>query len=574
MQQNFRPTTGTKTYPVGWCIAWAILWFAILVFFLPLLRAFPELRISSTHPDALEFIWTTWRLEGVLAGQKQLYYADELFAPHGASLLLHTVCEAILVPVTAFTSALPPVWRFNTALVAVFLLNSIAALSLFRALATPPVIATIASLLITFSPFVMGHLHAGHLNFIAIFALLEALRGMLITAGLTVQSPTSRTFTTSLRYALAITLLAFTNLYYLYFAALTCGMLALHTIWARYREGTSIVRAASALCAPLVIGILPACSHLLAVARLASSGTYSGDHKPALHAADLASLVVPSSVQRVGHHPLFTWLREGVALHAGESSVYLGLSVAILALLACYGGHKKTTHSARLFVSLALIFAILSLGPTISWRGEPLCSNPFDSILRAILPLYPSVPVRFAGVAAIALIMAASLGVSQARSLLMKGFGFVALLLALIEYFPMPLGVYPLPLPSPALERLAGDTTATVVADLSESPQYAMLRQTIHGKAITGGFLSRHPRKAEAALRRNRFIRLLRGQASIKDAVALHDWCELRANRLILELPVALNFNARLAAIGFLQIDSDPHVAIFKPRDDLCLATP
>jgi|GEM_PF-3001451 len=583
MQENLKPTTGTQTDTLWWCIACAVLWLATFIFFLPLLRTFPEFRISSTHPDALEFIWTTWRLEGVLAGQKQLYYADELFAPNGASLLLHTVCEAILVPITALTTtlttALPPVWRFNAALVVVFLLNSVAALSLLRALECPPLVATIASLLITFSPFVIGHLHAGHLNFIAIFALLEALRGMLLSAGLTVYSPTGRTLIASLRYAIAITLLAFTNLYYLYFAALACGMLVLHTLWARHREGTSIVRAASALCAPFIVGILPACSHLLAVAQLASSGTYSGDHKPALHAADLASLIVPSSVQRIGHQPLFTWLREGVALHAGESSVYLGLSVTILALVACRSGRQKATHAARLFVILAAVFSILSLGPTIAWRGAPLFLNPFDYVLRAVLPFYPSVPVRFAGVSYITLVLAAALSVLHLPRFRTKSVGSIALLfgvliMGLLEYLPTPLGVYPLPLPSPALERLAGDTTVTVVADLSESPQYAMLRQTIHGKPITGGFLSRHPRKAGAALRRNRFTRLGRGQSSIKDEEAQLDWCTLHANRLVLELPVAVGFNARLSTIGFSQIDRDPYVAIFKPRDDLCLAVP
>jgi hypothetical protein len=538
-----------------WLTAVVFVTAAVVLLYLPLLRAFSENKISSTYPDALEFIWSTWRLEGVLTGEKQLYYSTELFAPKGSSLLLHTICEGVLIPITAILSGLDPIWRYNISLCVVSLLSGWAALSLFRSLGCSYLAAALASTTVIYSPWIIGHLHAGHLNFVGVFALIEAIRGMIVRSGL--------------RYSLAITLLCFTNLYYLYFAAL---LLPAFILFAGItRNGCA---AAGKLLMSFIIGLLPAAAHLTDIARLARLGSYSPDHNPAKHAADLLALLVPSPVQSIGARQFIVDLRNGVPLHIGESSLYIGSAVTVAALLACGLGTKKTTLMARFFSIVSLFFCILSLGPLISWRGSPVIANPLDYAARLVLPLYPSVPARFAGVASLMAIAAGCQLLNKFQTKRVRLVGYSLFIMAALEFLPTELKVYPLPIPSPTLEYLAHDKNASLVVDLSASPQYAMLRQTVHGKPIATGFLSRRPRYAERDLNRNHFIRQMRGEAGINLNAALSDWCMLSANRLILELPTAQVHHEDLSALGFTLVSSDPYVALFATDADICPHSP
>jgi hypothetical protein len=561
----------TPRHALHWFVAVTIVTVSVCAFFSPLLAVYPELRIASTHPDALEFIWTTWRLDGVLSGARPLYYTNELFAPRGASLLLHTVCEGILLPITAALQWLNPVWRYNTALVLMFLLSGISALGLFRALGCAPIAAAIASLLVLFCPANIGHLHAGHLNFITLFGLLEMLRGLVLFAGLSSRRTPALVSISSLRYALGVTALCFTNLYYLYFGALLVGATTLLASLTKQISNRARLRETLSMSAPFVVGLLPALPHLIDVALLSYSGTYSPDHRASDHGADLSALFTPSPVQRIGQGSFAASLRKNVTLHTGESSLYLGLSLIIGALLGCFIGGEKSTRRSRFFALTAIIFAILSCGPTVSLHGIALGPNPFDRALRSLLPMYPSVPARFAYIAVIALIASASqllLAHQRGRT---RVLGATLFALAALEFAPVPLGVYPLPLPSPALVHLAQDSDATIVADLSHSPQYAMLRQTIHEKPIAGGFLSRHPRREGSLLRRNRFIKLSKGELSVSNTDALRDWCALGANRVIVERAVAHSIDARLKELGFIEVTSDPYVTLYAPRTTLCV---
>lgn len=559
----------TQRYSYSWLIALLIVWGLITVFFWPLLQTFPSSFIPSYYPDALEFIWTTWRIEQVLSGTKPLYYAPELFAPSGASLLLHTVCEGILVPVTGIFSQLSPAWRINAACILLLCLNAASGLSLFRTLGCRAVHACFLTLLVVFSPFTLGHLHAGHLNFLVLFPLLEAFRGACIYSSLTSQTATLRS-TTALRYAGAISLLAFTNLYFLYFSGLVSVLCALYAAMRSLPSAGGLFSRFLTPLIPFCLGLVPAIAHLTLVARITLSGTYTPNHNPAKHAADLAAFITTSPVQALGSYGIGSTLRTTIALHAGESSLYLGLALSILALIACYDGTTETKRRARFFICFSLFFLIVSLGPHIVWKGVKLCPNPVDWLLRSTLPMYPSVPARFAGITIIALIAAASQGFACRRARLPRYAHSIVLIIACIEFLPSHLRAHPLPEPSPALSRLAKESKDIIVADISISQQSAMFRQTIHGKPMIGGFLSRQPRRASAQLRRNRFIQALRGRNDTTRIEAIRGWCSLGANTLILERPSFALQMTRLAELGFIQRDSDQYVVILDSPHGIC----
>jgi hypothetical protein len=81
--------------------------------------------------------------------------------------------------------------------------------------------------------------------------------------------------------------------------------------------------------------------------------------------------------------------------------------------------------------------------------------------------------------------------------------------LAAIEYAPRPIEVTRLQAPTTSLALVQQCWGIHAVHDVARIPQSAMLRQIVHTKAITAGFLSRRPREAERALRNNSFVRYI-----------------------------------------------------------------
>jgi len=538
---------------------------AILVLFAPLLSEYPRLVIPSPYPDALEFIWTTWRMQGVLDGTKELYWTKEVFAPEGASLLLHTVCEGLLLPITLLFGSLDPIWRFNAAIIVTFLLNGIAAISLFRTLGTTPLVGCLGALLVVCAPFQIGHLIAGHLNFLVLFPLLE-----LCTVFIACLRGDDCYFSRRmymLRGALALFLLGRTNLYYLYFAALVIVVLSAHGIL----KGGLCRRRIAAVWVGCAVGLACNVMHLYEVASLALSRRYTPDHNPLTASADLVAYIVPSSLQLLGTLPLIRELRSGVVFHEGETSLYFGLVLLVTIPWVALSGIAQKKRDVLYFLILSFVALLLSLGPRISVGGRASAPNPLDIVARTLLPLYPSVPARFGLLANLFLIVALVQGMGRRVSvLLIVPLGIVALL----EKFPTPYPLVEISVGSAAIERLRDDTSVDVVLDSPVIVQRAMLRQTVHGKALLGGFLSRRPRKREREIRSNRFVQMVAGSPRTYSLAELRDgWCLLRADALLLEAPRDTQLLHELANIGLHKVDGDTALSVFKPSQELCQNT-
>lgn len=545
--------------------AHAIVVIVTLLYFAPLLSAYPQLVIPSPYPDALEFIWTTWRMQGVLEGSRELYATREVFAPEGASLLLHTVCEGLLLPVTLLFGNVDPVWRFNLAVVFAFLLNGFSAVSFYRALGATPLLAAIGSLLITLAPNQIGHLTAGHLNFLVLFPLLELCRLLVIInrKGEEVQvTPWDLA-----RGVFAVALMGRTNLYFLYYTILIGGVFSLWWIAQRGALAARLLRLWSVVFTGIAVNGL----HLYRIAALAISRRYTPDHDPATTSADLLAYLVPSSLQRVGLLPEFREIRASVLFHEGETSLYLGLMLLVAVVLMCTMRSTRRTLEVWLFVALACVAMLASFGPWISLGGVQLVWNPIDYLLRAVLPLYPSVPARFGVFVGLFVVSAVVVRLSSSTSNVMRILTVAALSLALIELLPVRCNVTQLSHVNPVLERLRDDVSVKVVVDQPIIAQHAMLRQTIHGKALVGGFLSRRPRKQERELRGNPFLQRIGASSREHPVEALRTgWCALGADAVLLEAPRAALLKDAMRELGLALRDEDGVWALFKPVQGVC----
>ncbi|NDC37059.1 MAG: hypothetical protein EBZ48_03295 [Proteobacteria bacterium] len=548
-----------------WWLVTALLAAAPIIFFWPLLRSYPLPVVPSPYPDALEFIWGTWRIEGVLSGAKQLYFTHDLFAPDGASTLLHTLCEGLLVPVTYLFSWLTPVWRFNGAILIASTLNCFAAVSLLRALGGPALVSGVGALFIAFAPVQLGHLYAGHLNFVVLFPLIEILRGLLVGAG----DAQVRAFGRADlgRVSLAALLLPLTNLYYLYFAGLLILAFVARYLSSRGRSWRDMVAFLAAVAAGLGLQLW----HLLQIARLAGSKLYTPNHDPLKSSADLLSYLVPSKLQSLGTSASMRELRAGVTVHEGETSLFVGYAVVAAVLLLLWTLRGAARRQVAFLGGVAACACILSAGPVFAFGGAHLFANPLDVALRWLLPLYPSVPARFGVITMIFLVCAVVRGIRASESRRVVAGATLLLFLGVIEIAPVEIELRQLPMESPALVRLNAKDSVRVVVDLPPITQEAMLRQTVHEKPMVGGFLSRRPRKAEREILRNPFVRMLaHPQVDPNPQRLLQGWCALGAGALILETSRVVVLEPQLKALGFQLTDSDSLVTVFEPTAVPC----
>ncbi len=275
--------------------------------------------IPSVLPDALEFIWAVWWERRWLSGAApDFYFSQAVFHPAGASLVLHAMAEGLTLPWAALLPRASALFVYNVCCLFCFLANYLAAFLLFRRLAASQPAAGLAALVLAFHPFFIGHLQAGHLNFLCFFPVLIALHAALRFC----EDGRNRAL---LPLAGAMAVLPFLNLYYAYFLLLAVPLLGIG-----YRAGRLISwRAWLALCFALAAGLLPALPKLYPLAALHASAVYTPDHAAGRHSADAADLLLPGVNQLVAAlvpHP-------ASALNVGESGVYLGYGLMLLFLL-------------------------------------------------------------------------------------------------------------------------------------------------------------------------------------------------------------------------------------------------
>jgi hypothetical protein len=280
----------------------------------------------------------------------------------------------------------------------------------------------------------------------------------------------------------------------------------------------------------------------------------------------------------VGLIPEFRQLRSGVGFHEGETSLYIGTALLGALVITFSVAAARRSKEFWFLVVGSCVALLMSLGPYLVFGGVRVGANPFDFILRSVLPLYPSVPARlgvFVGIFIVGVVaLGVRLSVSHSKRVLLTSL----FTLALVELLPIrcnvtQLNVMQLSPPSPVFSRLRNDAEVSIMVDQPIIAQHAMLRQIIHGKALVGGFLSRRPRKEERELRSNYLLQRIGVSGREHSAEELRvGWCALGADALLLEEPRSRQLKPELLAAGFLLVDEDGAWAVFKPSKEMCRA--
>lgn len=265
-----------------------------------------------------------------------------------------------------------------------------------------------------------------------------------------------------------------------------------------------------------VVGMLVASPYLYAMALFMGEGTVSLERGmfdvggSNTYSADLLGfLLYPSSFGVVGKQ-LRVWF-PGIM----EPSAFLGLTVIVLLFVQIFS--KEKNHIVRKLWVVAAIPFVLSLGPTLHvggrwqwWADGSYIKLPYYYLAR--LPLFAQIrtPDRFHIATSFAVALITAFALITLRRYLADRFSgktvrliIASLMILMVAEYLMPVGVaHPVP-DSALLKSLAREPNNDPVLWLPlsrsssfarnglESSVKAMYFQTIHGKPILNGMLSR-----------------------------------------------------------------------------------
>jgi hypothetical protein len=465
-----------------------------LVFFC--LMTFPLVGRFSTHffldaGDGLQNVWNLWWVNEAVTRLHVLpWYTTYLHHPHGITLLGHTLnpfngfVGIALLPILTLTQTV------NTMVVFSFVSAGVTAFWLTWRLTRSYGGSLLAGFVFTFSSYHWSHAQ-GHLQLVS----LEWIPLFLLSWVALVERPR---WPLAIGSALALFLILLCDYYYFFYCVLT-GTLIL--LW-RWRRDAGLDLAflrerlpslgVFALTALLTSGWI-VLSLLYANAR----DPMGGVHATSAYSMDLLSPIVHGGHWRFGRLTVFHWARLPGNIH--ESSVHLGLSVILILVLLWRRRGAVRDESLRLWYAILLIFLVLSLGPTLRVFGVevPFIALPYRALEMVLPPLRLSgVPVRMMVMvtlcAGILCGMAWKLFAEQER----KGrkAAILLLLVLYIEYLPTPIPTTRIEAPAwvHALAALPGQG-AVVIANEVAFGSLALYFQTIHGRPMAFGYVSRTP---------------------------------------------------------------------------------
>ena len=467
---------------------------AVLVLFicLTLLITYPlslqmNQALAGGDIDAYLNPWVDWWTRHVLTTPgESLYYTDYLFYPNGVSLVFHSFSHVN----TAISLALQP-WMgqpaaYNVTILLAYLLSAFGMYLLVEYLTASTMAGIVAGTVFAFNPYHIyesAHPVLGSTQWmpLSVLFLIRWLRGRkrwhVIVAAL-------------FFFLNAMTSWHLMIFFSLWLAVLSICYLALERHPPFWRRVGGL--AAFALLAGLLV--LP-CMWPLLREQLTASQPYMAVPADKGVPMDLRNLVLPPWIEPIG------W-----------ADGYLGAVAVLLAGIGAWKGGKQ----ARLWLGSAVLFLLVAIGPHPSIHGKTIetITLPWSSVFVPLLRY----PLRFQLLVMFGLAGAAGYGWRVVQNWLVRfrpwalvcSIGMLALLVLDYSHWPFPTTV---PVVSPFYEQLAlepGDFAIAPLPTGRQTAKYYMYYQTIHGKKIIGGHVSRTPHDALQFVKEHPLLRLLR----------------------------------------------------------------
>jgi hypothetical protein len=457
----------------------------------PLIWSFRSALFADEY-DGLQNYWNLWWVDTAITRLHQSpWFTPFLHAPGGVSLLGQT-----LNPFNGFAGVVLLRWlslaeTYNSIVIFSFVMGGLTTFWLARACGGTWWSSLIAGGIFTFANYHFAHAQ-GHLQLVS----LEWLPLFLFCWLHLLERPG---VWRALAAAAALLLVQLCDYYYFFYCVLVGALFLGWQVWrARDRRAwlgqrtRLIALGVFGLAALVLTGPLPAALYLLN-----RRDPLSGAHEAPVFSLQLPSLLIPGGHWRFARLTEWYWSLLPGNIH--ETSVSLGVAVCLLLMATWRLRHTLRETSLRYWYLTLVIFALLSLGPEIvtgvvEWRFT-YGLTPYGLLERIFPPLRLSgMPIRMVVIINLcaALICALGLPVLWRQSKRQRIHVAVLLVLMVIEFLPAPLPQTHLALPAyyAALQQRPDNLA---VIDLATDQYHALAYQTMQGRPIAWGYVSRLP---------------------------------------------------------------------------------
>ncbi|HEY7976398.1 MAG TPA: hypothetical protein VID72_13705, partial [Ktedonobacterales bacterium] len=481
---------------------WAVLIAPTLAYFAgfclltyPLIWSFGS-ALFADDGDGLQNYWNLWWVDTALTRLHQSpWFTPLLHYPGGVSLVGQT-----LNPFNGFAGVVLLRWlslaeTYNAIVIFSFVMGGLTTFWLARACGGAWWSSLIAGGIFTFANYHFAHAQ-GHLQLVS----LEWLPLFLLCWLCLLERPT---LWRALAAAVVLLLVQLCDYYYYFYCVLAGALLFGWQIWqatdwrAWFRQQSRLVALGIfGLVALVLTSPLPAALYLLN-----RRDPLSGEHVPTQYSLELASLLIPGGHWRFARLTEWYWARLPGNIH--ESSVSLGLAMLIL-LIATWRLRRALGGAALSYwYGTLVVFILLALGPALVIGDAELHFThgltPYGLLERIFPPLRLSgMPIRMVVMVNLCAAVICALGLP----LLWRGGArrrvLVVALLALmvVEFLPAPLPETHLALPAYyAVLQQRPDHFAVI--DLATDQYHALAYQTMHGRPLASGYVSRLPASVE-----------------------------------------------------------------------------
>jgi hypothetical protein len=458
------------------------------------LSALPRCE-GNARQDCYQSVWTLWIVSEAISQGHNPYATELLFYPLGAQLSQHTLAPGfslvtLLVKLFARGDPMYPFYAYKIVILLSFTLILYFSYLALRELEFAGWPAVLPAIGYAFSAFYTSHLiHLSQISgfFIPLtaFCLIRAYRrpttGRLIVAA--VASSTAIYFT-----EIAI---------YIYLAAMFLGALML--LWRDQRQalGERIGQAGTRrLLVALAVFLAIISPFVFNFLRLHSNKPTASES--AFYSANLAAFFIPTPAYTPLYRQLFLRLTNG---SSGMGEAFIGfplLLLAIAALAAFAIAKQRRVSLIRICALLALIFFVLSLGPTLRFfAADTRMPLPYALLMRLPPFDFGRTPVRFVVAGLFFLMIVAAAGVAWLEQVLNRRCGpsWSRALLSLLLVWTVVEGYVPVPRqhsfePPPGLDKIVPGPVLNLPLQINDG--YSEALQIFHQQPIANGFLARY----------------------------------------------------------------------------------
>ena len=505
---------------------------------LTLLLTYPiAMNLTTEVPgggDAWQHIWNLWWVKHALLDlHTNPYHTDLVYYPTGANLYFHTlVLTAGLMGIPLQLLGLNLIGTYNLVLLISFVLGGYGAFLLCFYLTRHSWASFVGGLVFAFAPYHFAHLY-GHMNLASlqwmpfyVLVLLLALDTPLLARR---NSPNGarrsklRGLLLAVGAGALLAVNAYTDwLYAIFLVLLTAIIYCWRVLLPSERRGLAeqgitplentlrVVVVAGAFLlftAPVFFATLHEATQGYAQQPPRETLVYSSDAILAFTPSELHPIWGPSIARKIDTIGPYLPIK-----NPSERVVFLGY---VVLAVAAYGTWRLRRDRRALFwaVTAALTW-LLSLGPELQFFGKTQFTAfgvtvPLPYLLLYKLPLFSIMrtPARLTVLTMLALGVLVALTLAHELALMrgaaawwrspgLKGslLGFVVPALILFEFLSIPFPMVPPGWGVPIYAKIAAEPGNFALLELPLRPfgDY-MAYQTIHGKPIVGGYLSRQP---------------------------------------------------------------------------------